>query len=82
MLVYRGGLGFSEADEVDDVREDLHKAVVGRFEEVLEAEIVDPTLFVSKSHNQQLELYSIEYSLIRIYTCLCQQLSQRNEEPH
>ena len=71
MFVDRGGLGFSKADEVDDVREDLHKAVVGRFEEVLEAEIVDPTLFASeKIAYQQFELIlsSVEYSLVQEYT--------------
>ena len=44
MLVYRGGLGFAEADKIDDVGEDLYEALVGRFEEILEAEVMDAAL--------------------------------------
>ena len=44
VLVDDGGLGFSEADEVDDVREDFDETVVGRFEEVGEGEVVDAAL--------------------------------------
>lgn len=31
VFVYRGCLGFAKANKVDDVREDLDEAVVGRF---------------------------------------------------
>ena len=54
MFVDGGGLGFAEADEVDDVGEDFDEAVVRRFEQVLEAEVVDAALFFvsanKKSH--------------------------------
>ena len=45
MLVDGGGLGFSEADKVDDVREDFDETVVGWLKEVGEGEVVDATLF-------------------------------------
>ena len=45
VLVDDGGLGFPEADEVDDVGEDVDEAGVGGFEEVGEGEVVDAALF-------------------------------------
>ena len=44
VLVYRGCLGFAEADEVDDVGEYLDEAVVGGFQEVSEGEVSNATL--------------------------------------
>ena len=44
VLVDDGGLGFPEADEVDDVGEDVDDAGVGGFEEVGEGEVVDTAL--------------------------------------
>lgn len=44
VLVDDGGLGFPEADEVDDVGEDVDEAGVGGFEEVGEGEVVDAAL--------------------------------------
>ena len=44
VLVDDGGLGLSEADKVDDVREDFDETIVGRFEEVGEGEVVDAAL--------------------------------------
>ena len=44
MLVDGGGLGFAEADEVDDIGEDFDEAVVGRAEEVGEGEVGNAAL--------------------------------------
>ena len=44
VLVDGGGLGFAEADEIDDVGEDFDEAIVGGFEEVGEGEVVDTAL--------------------------------------
>ena len=44
MFVDGGGLGFTEADKVDDVGEDFDETIVGGFEEVGEGEVVDAAL--------------------------------------
>lgn len=44
MLVDSSGLRLSEADEIDDVGEDLDEAVVRRFDEVIEGEIRNTAL--------------------------------------
>ena len=44
MLVNGRSLGFSESDEVDDVREDSDQPVVCRAQEVGEGEVVDAAL--------------------------------------
>lgn len=44
MLIDCSGLRLSETDKVDDIGEDFDKAVVSRFEEVVEGEIRNPTL--------------------------------------
>lgn len=44
MLVDRGGLRLSEANEIDDVGEDFDKAFVGGFEKVREGEVGYATL--------------------------------------
>ena len=41
------GLRFAEADEVDDVGENFDEAVVCRFEEVGEGEVINATLYSS-----------------------------------
>lgn len=44
MLVYGRRLLFPEANEIDDVAEDLGEAVMSRFVQVLEGKVVDSTL--------------------------------------
>lgn len=69
VLVDNGGLGFPEADEVDDVREDVNEAGVGRFEEVCEGEVVDAALsivsVISKDLCAQPSSHQPEASLTR-----------------
>lgn len=50
MLIDCSGLRLSETDKVDDVGEDFDKAVVSRFEEVIEGEIRNPALQTCQSH--------------------------------
>ena len=47
VFVDSGGLRFAEADEVDDVGEDLDEAIMRGFQEVVEGEIGDAALFSS-----------------------------------
>ena len=47
MLIDSGGLGFSEADEIDYVGENFDEAIMSGFEEVVEGEIVDAALLWS-----------------------------------
>ena len=47
MLVNSGGLGFSEADEIDYVGKYFDETIMSGFEEVVEGEIVDAALLWS-----------------------------------